>query len=167
MFKTLLVASTALSLSPAFADGFLCHSDAHHLNVKLFNHTRPEMGTRNPAVMIISDREVAYGRKTIGRFFNIDADATEGLRNYRINLATERDIRGGEYIAGTRLMYVRSIGFSVNFSYDNPVEEGAALDGSLMLTKTNGEIIRLDLDCTRYLNDADTAEDTPDKGSTF
>ncbi|MBI3544951.1 MAG: hypothetical protein HY075_16890, partial [Deltaproteobacteria bacterium] len=49
---------TALSLvsSVAMADGFRCQGQ--DFRVKLFNETQPGRGTRNPAVLVVSERSI-------------------------------------------------------------------------------------------------------------
>ena len=61
--KTLIGALSVVVLTAmgpaALASGFVCSGDseAANLRVKLFNHIDPQMGTRVPAAMIISDTE--------------------------------------------------------------------------------------------------------------
>lgn len=61
-----LVIITALSLvsSVAMADGFRCQGG--DFRVKLYNETQPERGTRNPAVLIVSERSIGTVAKLDG-----------------------------------------------------------------------------------------------------
>jgi hypothetical protein len=53
--KLFLIALFTLVSSVAMADGFRCQNDGG-LRVKLFNEIQPERGTRNPAILIVSER---------------------------------------------------------------------------------------------------------------
>lgn len=57
--KTSVQLITAVVISvfgtAAFADGFKCEALESGYNVKLFNHVHPELGTRTPAALIVSD----------------------------------------------------------------------------------------------------------------
>ena len=51
-----LISLLALSLSTvALADGFKCEQREHAVNIQVFNKTQASEGTRNVAVMILSD----------------------------------------------------------------------------------------------------------------
>lgn len=51
------ITSILLSLlaTASFGSGFVCTQDDGDIRVKLFNHVHPELGTRTPAVLVISD----------------------------------------------------------------------------------------------------------------
>lgn len=143
----------ALSSTSAMADGFVCDSEEAGLRVKAFNHTSPDVGTRNSAVMILSDLNVGAGNKTIAKF----TDATEKLWNSAALYVAKVDLRyvdsrrKGELIAGTKLGFIDTIALDVDFRYSQPVAHGDEMEGTLEITKRNGEVIKLDLACTRYL----------------
>ena len=54
--KLLIITMLTLVSSVAMADGFRCQSA--DFRVKLYNQTRPEDGTRNPAVLVVSERDL-------------------------------------------------------------------------------------------------------------
>lgn len=64
LFTALLLALS----TTAFADGFKCEQLDHYINVKIYNNTSAEAGTRNTAVMVFTDATVANGNKTIASF---------------------------------------------------------------------------------------------------
>jgi len=79
MKAVLVVAALGLIASQAKADGFVCNALDTDLTVKVYNHVNPELGTRNPAIMVVSDPSVNAGRKTIARF--TDANLTLAKRS--------------------------------------------------------------------------------------
>jgi hypothetical protein len=61
--KSLFIALLLTLSVNAFADGFKCEQLIHTLKIKVYNNTQPTEGTRNPAVMVLSDSSVAFGKK--------------------------------------------------------------------------------------------------------
>lgn len=152
MKNAILATVVALSSMTAFADGFVCSVNEEALTIKVYNHTQPEEGTRNAAVMILSNQDVSFGRKTIATF---DSEGT--LRNSgtvyvsKVDLRFSGSSRAGELIAGTKLGQLASIALLVDHNYSYPMEDGEETAGSVILTKRDGERIRLDAVCERYL----------------
>ena len=145
------VAGLSLFAGNAFADGFVCQNEAGDLKAKVFNHTQPEEGTRNAAVMILSNPQLQSGNKTIARF-RAPQTLTNEAATYlaRVDLRFN-DHRAGEYLAGTRLGYVKNITLAVDFSYAAPVEEGTETSALMTVKKRNGDTIKVDMVCARYL----------------
>lgn len=150
-----IIGLTGLVMSTqAQADGFVCDTmnDAR-LRVKIFNHTDAEDGTRNPAIMILSDRTVQEGRKTIAKF----TSETERLTRDGATFVADVDLRygnsnrKGELILGTKLGHVDTIQVDVDFTYGRPVINGETLLGEIVVLKRNGEKHADYLECTRYL----------------
>ena len=148
----LLIGSMMVMSTAAFADGFVCSSESG-LNVKVYNKTSAEEGTRNAGVMIISDSNVSDGKKTIARF-----QADNGvLNNAGASYAADVDLRfndsnlKGRNIGGTKFGFLKQINLDVDFLYSQPVEKGATLKGTLTLIKRNGDSNEIELTCTRYL----------------
>ncbi len=150
--KLLITLLTALSASTAMADGFTCKTYGDELTVKVYNKTQPTEGTRNAAVMILSDSELAYGNKTIAKFTadgnleNSGAAYTAGVDLRRLDSS-----RKGENILGTKLGNVDSIALAVDFKYNEPVAAGTVLLGRVTIVKRDGDIISEKMDCVRYL----------------
>jgi hypothetical protein len=138
---------------PAQADGFICENRSEDLVLKVFNHTQPELGTRNAAVMVLSDSSVQAGNKTIARF--TDVNGTLNSRNVvytaRVDHRFNDSGRKGELIAGTNIGALKAIILDVDFSYARPVSAGAWIRGDLELVKRNGDTVSVVMDCARYL----------------
>jgi hypothetical protein len=144
----LLIASTS-----AFADGFVCESQEEALLVKVFNKTTADAGTRNAAVMVLSDMSVAAGNKTIARFSDTNQTLVNDGASYEANVDLRFNDSGrkGELIAGTKLGMLDTIQLHVEFMYSEPKANGSHVAGHLVLVKRNGEEITIEMDCVRYL----------------
>jgi hypothetical protein len=153
MKKLIAIAMVMGSATSAYADGFKCETRSGDLNVKVYNSTSASEGTRNGAVMIISDATVQAGRKTIASFSNTKKTLTNSGAHYvaNVDLRVVESRRQGELIGGTKLGQLDTIELAVEFKYNKPVAAGEMVAGTLTLTKRNGETIDLDLDCARYL----------------
>jgi hypothetical protein len=147
VFTTVLAA--ALS---AQADGFKCETQSG-LNVQVYNHTSPEMGTRTGSTMVVSDSQIQYGNKTIAKFTAQKGTLSSSNLRYtaKVDLRVSESNRKGELIAGTKLGYVSQILLDVAFSYANPTRDGAVLPASLTVVKRDGTWVREAAVCARYL----------------
>ena len=148
----LTLSMLVLGAVQAKADGFVCQSTDGSLNLRAFNQTSPVAGTRNSAVLIVSDPAVSFGRKTIARFTAGHTLANTGstyLAN--VDLRFNDSNRKGELIGGTKLGELKQIKLDVDFSYAAPVPAGQEVDAQITLTKRNGEKIGLPATCSRYL----------------
>ena len=152
--KTALIAFLALGFTTsAMADGFNCYTQDGAYSVKVYNQTDADAGTRNGAVMIISDNRVQYGRKTIAKF---EADNTllndDGARYIgNVDLRYSNSNRAGENVLGTKLGQIDVMILDVDFNYSAPMAHGEGIAGRVTVLKRNGAKIRAALACTRYL----------------
>jgi hypothetical protein len=151
--KKILTMIAMMASTGAMADGFVCTTLDGDLTVKVYNHTDADVGTRNGAVMILSDSTIQYGRKTIAKFDSdnevLDNDGARYVAN--VDLRYNDSERAGENIGGTKLGQLDAIILDVAFSYGSPAEKGEIMPGTLKLLKRNGSKIRIDVDCERYL----------------
>jgi hypothetical protein len=142
-----------LAAGQAHADGFNCQTLENDLNARVYNHTQPDDGTRNVAILVLSDPAVQSGRKTIAKF--TDAQSTVSNTNAiyvaDVDLRMRESNRGGERISGTLLRHLDQIILDIDFSYADPVEDGATTTAELTLLKRNGQRIHREMECTRYL----------------
>ena len=144
----------ALTLaSQAKADGFICTSSDGSLTVKVYDHVTPAAGTRNAAVLVVSDNNVGAGNKTIARFTDVHRTLTNQGASYdaKVDLRFNDSGRKGELIGGTKLGQLANILLDVDFSFAEPVDAGDQVDGYLTLVKRDEQIITFDVVCTRYL----------------
>lgn len=152
--KAMMIVSAMLLMgSMARADGFECEAPDHGLNVKIYNQTNPNLGTRSGAVMLLSDESISFGNKTIARFSAEAGTLSSSELAYlaKVDLRFVDSNRRGENLLGTKLGQLKTIQANLRFSYAAPVKPGAIVRGSLVATKRNGEVIRAALVCTRYL----------------
>ena len=147
-----LIAGLVLSQS-ALADGFICESQEQGLRVKAFHKTQPELGTRNAAILIVSNTSINFGRKTIATFSADNAVLSNKAAHYdaSVDLRFKTSNRKGELIGPTKLGQLQNIKLDVAFSYATPVADGAQMPGVVTLVKRSGDEIELDVTCTRYL----------------
>ncbi len=154
MKKTMFaVIMTVLVTVNAKADGFKCQSVDGDLNVKVYNHTDPSAGTRVASVMVLSDAAVQSGSKTIATFTEVSSLLNNSGASYdaKVDLRYKNSRRGGEYIGGTRLMFIDTISLDVDFAYNLPVPAGKQLDATLTIAKRDGELTSIEMTCERYL----------------
>lgn len=136
----------------AKADGFVCTSESG-LNIKVYNHTQPDLGTRTGAIMVVSDSSINAGNKTIATFKDVTGLLTskELLYTGKVDLRFNDTARKGELIGGTKLGELSKIMLNVNFSYLHPVSYGEELSAHLYLVKRNGDVLDESVSCARYL----------------
>jgi hypothetical protein len=148
----LTLSMLVLGAAQAKADGFVCQAADGSLNLRAFNQTAPAAGTRNSAVLIVSDPGVSFGRKTIARFTAGHTLVSQGSSYIaNVDLRFNDSNRKGELIGGTKLGELKQIKLDVDFSYAAPVGVGQDVDAQITLTKRNGGKIGLPATCTRYL----------------
>lgn len=148
-----VVLGLALASTPALADGFVCESQHDGLVIKVYNHTQPEEGVRNAAVMVASDSTIAQGNKTIAKF--TDANLTLGnvgsVYTAKVDHRFNDSNRKGELIGGTKIGNLKYLVLDIDFSYARPVADGQAVRADLTLVKRDGGQIALAMTCARYL----------------
>lgn len=149
-----LIASLILTLSSsAFADGFKCEQLEHNLNIKVYNNTQPSEGTRNAAIMVLSDASVTYGNKTIASFSATKRTLGQNGASYFafVDLRVSESSRAGENVLGTKLGNIKELYVDINFDYSVPLQDGQITDGYITVVKRNGRNSIHDITCTRYL----------------
>jgi hypothetical protein len=137
----------------AMADGFVCDTLDGHYTVKVYNQIDANRGTRNGAIMILSDNTIRYGRKTVATFASEQtlADSDGASYDANVDLRYSNSGRAGENILGTKLGQIDTIRLNVAFYYNAPVKSEAALDGQLIVIKRNGQNGKVEVACSRYL----------------
>ncbi len=151
--KTILALLITFTFSQTlWADGFVCHTADGELDVKVYNKILPEEGTRNAAVMILSNPSVSFGRKTVATF-TADEGTLSNTGSKYFARVDERfnNIPKGEYLQSTRLDYLKTIIVDIDFSYNNPSLHQDTTEGWMILIKENGAPIKSKLLCERYL----------------
>jgi hypothetical protein len=153
MKNTILAMTMILAAAPAYADGFRCETLEGDLAIKVYNHTQPAAGTRNGAVMVVSDPAVSAGRKTIASFTDVKTTLSNSGAYYvaDVDLRVAESRRGGELISGTKLKHLDQLQLDVNHNYRYPVEAGEPVDARLTLVKRDGKRIERQMECVRYL----------------
>jgi hypothetical protein len=152
MLKMFLVVwAFLLNSYAAFGDGFICHSMDMELGITVYNQVRRELGTRNAAVMILSDETVESPDKTIAVFRDSTLSSKSLKYTAKVDMRFRESSRGGELIAGTKLAELRTVVLVVDFVYGKRLSAGDEVDAIAHLNKRDGEQISLDMVCSRYL----------------
>ncbi len=152
--KTMIISLLALvGAVSASADGFQCINKSKTTLIKLYNNTQPSAGTRNAAIMVLSDPRVQAGRKTIARFTDVNDTISNHGAKYiaNVDLRYGDSSRAGENVLGTKLGNIDAIMVAIDFTYSQPTEHGALLAGKAIVAKRNGEETIHPLSCKRYL----------------
>ena len=156
-FLSLVLSLNLISL--AHADGFVCTADDSGIKIKVYNQVEPNLGTRSPAVMIISDPTLVKSNQTLVTFSsNLQNLSYRGKGLYsgqvQINAIQNKDA----LLAGTKLEQLNTIELEVVFSYNTDSTTLAkAVDmvpATLHYYKVSGEAASESATCFRYLKDA-------------
>jgi hypothetical protein len=151
--KYIVMLALTLVASQAKADGFVCETTEGDLTVKVYNHTQANDGTRNGAIMVLSNPSADAGSRTLATF----TDVKSILSNHGADYSADVDLRfhgarrDDALVAGTQLRELDTIELNVDFSYNQPVVAGEHVAGDLVLVKREGGKETLSVDCTRYL----------------
>jgi hypothetical protein len=151
--KVLLISIAMLAAGTvAQADGFRCITESG-LNIQVYNHTSPGAGTRNGAIMIVSDSHVGRGNKTIATFSDLKKTLSSKNVVYtaKVDLRVSESNRKGELIGGTKLGYLSQLILKIDFSYAQPLFAGERTSAMLMLVKRDGQRMTEEVVCSRYL----------------
>jgi hypothetical protein len=139
--------------SVSFADGFVCESEDSGLNVEVYNKVNPDEGTRVGNVMVVSDSSIGEGLQTIAVFRESSGLLVNESSTYtgKVDLRFKETGRAGENIGGTKLGQLAYVVLHVDFKFSKPVLKGTLAKGELILITRNGQQLREDLACYRYL----------------
>ena len=153
--KTAIFAAVMMVMgSMAFADGFVCDDASGNLRIQVYHQTQPTLGTRNAAVMIVSNPSAASGSKTLAKFTSDSALLTNSSSTYtaKVDLRFSNSNNKNADVAGTKLGELSNIILHVDYSFNNPVHSGTELPGEAILSLRSGaDDIRLEMNCERYL----------------
>jgi hypothetical protein len=147
--------------SSAFADGFRCLGSKTGLKIATFNQTEASLGTRTPAILVVSDPSGARGNRTIASFSgDPSSDGTLEYQGYGSYTATVASFlagssRGERFVAGTKLADLETINLTVDFSYASGTVRLArvteSIPAKIAYQKRTGEVVEETASCVRYL----------------
>ena len=150
-----MIALSTATLNVAHADGFVCQGNNTGINVKVYNQTQAAMGTRTPAIMVVSDPAIASPNKTIAKFTNANGTLTYlgyGKNEGKVDARFAETSRSGENVAGTKLGQLADITLGVNFDYYSAsvAKDAEKLTAKIYYHKLNGETLEETANCARY-----------------
>ncbi|MEO5666846.1 MAG: hypothetical protein ABIR96_02180, partial [Bdellovibrionota bacterium] len=131
-------------------DGFVCDSTHESLRVQVYNRTQPGDGTRNVAVMVLSDPSLPRGERTLKRFeADNDTLANQGA-TYTAIVQRQLQVMSDRQALGVQLGQIQELALSIDFSYRSPVTQNDVVSGVLQITQVNGDQLWVDMDCHHY-----------------
>ena len=157
---TIVMATLLAVTSVAQADGFKCTGLSTGTVIKLYNHTDPSQGTRNAAIMIVSDSSEDAGSRTIATFKDVsNLLNAQGYGQYsaKVDLRFSGSNNTNKAVAGTTLGNLATIGLVVDFDYahtsqaNTAMEETGSIAGVISYNKRDGEVLKEAANCVRYL----------------
>jgi hypothetical protein len=155
LLKTVLGLMTVVAVfvvaTSARADGFVCNAVGESLRVKVYNRTQPEEGTRNVAVMVISDPSKPVGQRTLQRFTADNDGVTNSGTRYSASLKPRLRPMMDVQIGGVQVGQIQEVALNIDFSYRYPIGNEGLVAGTLEIYQVNGDQLWMDVDCTRYL----------------
>ena len=135
---TTILAVAAIS-GTAFADGFRCESP-EGVRAKVYNHTRPERGTKNLAVVVISD---SYGTRYVAR----NSEMTREFERSRVHHFGRLEDRQD----GVKDFVILDIRHTRDSRSLGDLADGENLDGRLTIFDEQTGTETYQLSCERYL----------------
>jgi len=150
MKKLMILAALFIGFQ-AQADGFICQTIENDLRIAVYNHTNPNAGTRNAAIMILSAPDADLGARTVAKFSSVEGSLTNyGAQYTAVNSTVFGQPGSDRPVAGTRLGLVDDVTLRIQYVYGNHVEPGSRLEGKLYVNASSG-LIKRDVICARYL----------------
>lgn len=132
--KFVIVLALSLVSSVAMADGLRCAGD--NFKVKLYNHVQPQNGTKNPAILAVSERGIG----TVVVLHGLEIDKTNRALSV-VYSGEQNSTRDGRFT---------SVRFAVR---KMAIQDGpyAGAYAAALRVNANGESREETLVCVRYL----------------
>lgn len=148
-FLVLMIPASAL------ADGFICHGDQSGIEMAIYNQVNPHLGTRNPAVLVISDPALATSNHTEARFSpELNNFRYEGHGNYVAEVHGNVFLFDSTSVAGHAVNSLNEIRLKIVFSYDKDaialVDSIDEIPGTIEYTDLNNQVSNESASCSRY-----------------
>lgn len=150
----LMAVLSVVTIAQAQADGFKCEGEKYGTSIKVYNNTQPVKGTRNVAVMVVSDLSREAGDKTIATFSDTQGLASSNGTEYKAKVDHRfKTVQVGKEIAGMDISELYGIKLSINFNYtlDTPSSKGDLYSAVATYTDANGSRKFENMTCSRYL----------------
>ena len=141
--------------SAVFADGFICENAEQTLQVQVYHQTRPELGTRNVATMIVANPSAPTGHQTIAIFTSDNAQLRNKSTTYaaNVNLEALEDESKNLAVTSATLGELKRILLRVDYRFGHVLAPGQVVTGAAILTRRSGPEgdLRVEMSCVRYL----------------
>ena len=144
-----LFTAVLVGTQSAKADGFICVDQAGTYGIKLYDNVQPSLGTRVPAVMVISSGSQTSGSKTLATF-----TPSEGNLNFMTG--TYHAIANfpsayNELLGGVKMSQIKELDFSVNHNFNQILQPSQKVSAQLKIQDKNHNSTYVNFTCARYL----------------
>jgi hypothetical protein len=145
--KTLIAMIATLLSTAAYADGFRCLAPGE-IAFTVYNHTQAASGTRNGAVMIISDRRPDAQPTTIAIFRSSDNNLTSNGTTYVANVDLRfKSINRNNFF---NIQELSTLTLDVDYNYNQPTAPRATVEGTVVYGYRNGTSSEVEVSCVHY-----------------
>jgi hypothetical protein len=150
----LMAVLSVATIVQAKADGFKCEGASYGTLIKVYNNTQPSKGTRNLAIMVVSDPSRDAGDRTIAIFRDSQGLVSSNGTLYSAKVDHRfKSVQVGKEIAGMDISELYGIKLNINFNYtlDTPSTAGDFYPAVATYTDANGSKKSENMTCSRYL----------------
>ncbi len=144
LFAAVLVGSQA-----AKADGFVCADESNTYGLKIYDNVTASFGTRNPAVMVISNGSQESGAKTLATFTPAQGGLQLSGGVYVVNLNFPPAYT--QTFGGVKMSDIKELNVLINHNFNQVLAPGQKVPGSVSIVEKSGKFAVLKLVCKRYL----------------
>ncbi len=144
LFAAVLVGSTA-----AKADGFLCVDESNTYGIKLYDNVQAKLGTRTPAIMILTDGSQAAGSHTLATFSQAEGTLSYVQGSYHATASFPAAYT--QTLNGVKMSQIKDLIFSINHNFNLPLQPGEKVLAQLVISDKSFKSTYLNFTCSRYL----------------
>jgi len=154
-YETSIIALAALIITTtAHADGFRCLTQDHKIKATVYDNVQPAKGTRNGAIMILSQASQDSDKSTLAVFRGDNGSLTNrgpvytgnvDMRFAEVNQALANDE------APINMADMSQIILNIDYNMNSPVPAGEVVTGLITFNKRSGPPSTESVICTRYL----------------
>ena len=144
LFAALMVGSQA-----AKADGFVCRDNSGTYGIKLYDNVTPRLGTRVPAIMVLSDGSLASGSKTLATFSQAAGNLHYVDGSYHAEVSFPAAYT--QTLGGVKMSQINELVFLVNHNFNQALAMNQNVVAQLQILDKSHNIAYVNFTCARYL----------------
>ncbi len=150
LFASLSIAIFTASQA-AKADGFICADQSGQFGIKLYDNVQPKLGTRSPAILIITDGSKEAGGKTLASFTPDQGDLHLAYGSY--HATANFPSAYNQLLEGVKMSQIKELVFSVKHDFNRPLPANQKALAQLQIHDKSQNTTYVNFTCTRYLKD--------------